>query len=146
MVVSLVIEPAAPSVRRRWLAAWLGAAAIGVGNGILRESTYGQRVGEGLAHQLSTATAIGAFSAYFLALQRVWPIASDREARQIGAAWVALTVAFEFGFGRAVAKQSWQQLLADYNLAKGRSWPLVVGWLAAGPAVTRRWRARSTSS
>jgi hypothetical protein len=46
-----------------------------------------------------------------------------------------MTVGFEFAFGRLVAKQSWQDLLADYNLARGRTWPLVLAWIAAGPAV-----------
>lgn len=135
-------ELATPPVRGRWLAAWLGAAAIGVGNGILRERTYGQRVGEGAAHQLSTATALAAFTAYFVALQRLWPIPTGSEARRVGSAWVVLTVGFEFGFGRAVARQSWDQLLADYNLSRGRTWPLVVAWLGVGPAVTRRWQLR----
>ena len=35
--------------------------------------------------------------------------------------WLGLTLAFEFGFGRLVAKQSWEQLLADYNVAAGRT-------------------------
>ena len=67
-------------------------------------------------------------------------IASGRQARRIGAVWVALTVAFEFGFGRRVAKKRWSELLADYNLAKGRTWVLVLLWLAAGPDVIRRIR------
>jgi hypothetical protein len=39
--------------------------------------------------------------------------------------------------GRAVAKTSWQDLLADYNLAEGRTWPLVLAWIALGPAIVR---------
>ena len=122
----------------RWLAAWLGGAGIGVANGVLRERTYGRRVHPAVAHQVSTATAIAAFGAYFCVLQRIWPIPSEREAHQIGAVWLALTISFEFGFGHLVARQSWDELLADYNLAEGRTWPLVLVWLAAGPAVTRR--------
>jgi hypothetical protein len=57
--------------------------------------------------------------------------------------WLGLTLAFEFGFGRLVAKQSWEQLLADYNVAAGRTWPLVLAWLATGPELTRRY-IRST--
>lgn len=49
-----------------------------------------------------------------------------------------LTVAFEFGFGRLVAKQSWHELLGDYDLRRGRTWPLVLAWIAVGPAVVRR--------
>lgn len=54
-----------------------------------------------------------------------------------------LTICFEFAFGRLVARLSWRELLADYDLAHGRTWPLVVAWLAAGPEVTRSLAART---
>ena len=136
--------PAARSapVAGRWLVAWPGAALIGVANGVAREATYGKAVSEHRAHQLSAVTAIGAFAAYFSVLQRRWPIPTAGGARKIGAVWLCLTVAFEFGFGRLVAKQSWHELLSDYNLARRRTWPLVLAWIAAGPAVTRRLQDR----
>ncbi len=71
----------------RWIAAWLGGAVIGVVNGVLRESTYGRRSSENVAHQISVGTAIVAFAGYFSVLQRAWPIASGRQARRIGAVW-----------------------------------------------------------
>jgi hypothetical protein len=70
-----------------------------------------------------------------MALQRRWPLRTHSEAVRVGTAWVALTVAFEFSFGRLVARQSWEELLRDYDLAHGRTWPLVLAWIAAGPAV-----------
>ena len=60
----------------------------------------------------------------------------------MGAGWLALTGAFEFAFGRLVAKQSWEDLLADYDVTVGRTWPFVLAWIAAGPAVVRALRAR----
>ena len=130
--------------RRAWLLAWPGGALIGVGNGILREATYGRRVSERPAHQLSGATAIAAFALYFSALEARWPLRDTREAVEVGAGWLALTVAFEFGFGRLVAKQSWEELLSDYDVAEGRTWPLVLAWIAAGPAAVRALRASAT--
>ncbi len=143
--------------------AWLGGPVIGIVNGVARDTTYGTRIGEqaaheqgqpvlaescpppsGAAHQLSTATGVAAFAAYFLLLQRRWPIRREREAARIGRVWLALTVLFEFGFGRLVAKKSWQELLGDYNLAAGRTWPLLLAWLAVGPAVVRRSRPERT--
>src|SRR5918997_1781576 len=56
----------------------------------------------------------------------------------VGAFWLVLTVLFEFGFGRGVDGKSWSDLLADYNLAEGRLWPLVLAWLALGPFALRR--------
>lgn len=128
---------------RRWILAWPGGVLIGIGNGIAREATYGKVLSEAAAHQVSTITAIGAFAAYFDLLERRYPLATAREAAQVGLAWLGLTVAFEFGFGRAVAKQSWSQLLADYNLAAGRTWALVLAWIGLGPSVMRARRARA---
>ena len=110
---------------------------IGVVNGVAREATLGKRFDERTAHQLSTLTAIAAFTGYFASLQRRWPLASTRDALKVGGAWLVLTIGFEFVFGRLVARQSWSELVADYNLARGRTWPLVLAWIAVGPAVTR---------
>jgi hypothetical protein len=118
-----------------WLTAWLGAAGIGVANGIAREVTYGRLVSERTANQISGGTAIAAFGLYFAALQRRWPLRDTGEALGVGAAWVAMTVSFEFGFGRLVARQSWDELLADYDVREGRTWPLVLAWIAVGPAI-----------
>jgi hypothetical protein len=85
---------------------------------------------------------MGAFAAYFGILQRRWPLATTREALGVGAGWLALTIAFEFGFGRLVAGQTWEELTADYNVAKGRTWPLVLVWIAVGPATVRKLAGR----
>ena len=126
---------------RIWLVAWLGGPLIGIANGTLREVAYKDRVGELTAHQLSTASAIALFAGYFEWLARRHPLASTREALEVGTAWLALTVAFEFGFGRGVAHTSMDELLADYDLRRGRLWPLVLAWIALGPAVVRAHRA-----
>jgi len=129
---------------RRWIKAWAGAALIGITNGIAREKTYGGGLSEQTAHQVSVATAIAAFALYFRVLDERWPIEDDQQARTIGGCWLAMTVAFEFefefGFGRAVAKESWEDLLADYDVARGRLWPMVLAWIGVGPVVTRRLR------
>ena len=79
-------------------------------------------------------------SAYFWVLESRWPLPPSRAAYEIGGAWVAMTVAFEFGFGRLVEGQSWREMLAAYNLAEGRLWPLVLAWIAVGPAAVRGLR------
>ena len=43
-----------------WAAAWLGAAALGVANGVARDTPSGRLVGERAAHHVSTATLLGA--------------------------------------------------------------------------------------
>jgi hypothetical protein len=132
-------RPLSPSrVRWRWLIAWLAGPLIGIVNGTTRELVYKDRVGDLTAHQISTATAIALFAAYFALLQKRWPLPSTRVAREIGGAWLALTVLFEFGFGHYVDGKSWSELVHDYNLADGHVWPLVLLWLTVGPAVVRR--------
>ena len=127
----------------RWTVAWIGGAAIGVANGIARDATYGRRVSQNAARQTSVMTGIAVFAAYFQALQRRWPLAERRDGIRVGGIWLALTVLFEFTFGRLVAKKPWRELLADYNLARGRLWPLVLLWIWTGPEITRLTRKRS---
>ena len=122
---------------RAWIAAWAGGAAIGVVNGALREGSYGKRLPEPAANAVSAASAIGLFTTYFAALQRRWPLRSRSQAAAIGGVWLGLTLCFEFGLGRAMGR-SWQELGAEYDLRRGRLWPLVLVALAAGPEIARR--------
>lgn len=134
-------QPTRPADHRsKWMRAWLGGVALGVCNGGLREKVIARRFEEKRANQLSVLTGIAALAGYFSALQRRWPLASNREALRVGAAWAVLTTAFEFGFGRLVAGQSWNELLAAYDLRKGNLWPLMLGWIALGPAAARALR------
>ena len=128
------------SATRAWLAAWPGGALIGVANGVLREATYGKRVGEQPAHRISGITAIAAFGLYFAALQRRWPLASTRESRR-GRRGVAFS---NRRFRVRIRSCSCQAVLggttADYNVARGRTWPFVLAAIAGGPAVLRKLR------
>jgi hypothetical protein len=117
----------------RWIAAWPGGALLGVLNGTARQMLYARRTGDRTAHQLSTATMIALLAAYFVALDRRWPLQTRAWALRVGSAWLALTAMFEFGFGHWVAKEEWSELLADYDLAQGRLWSLVLAWTALGP-------------
>jgi hypothetical protein len=131
--------PMASSARRPWTIAWAGGAALGVVNGTIRQAYAG--IGERRAHQVSTGTLIGALAIYFWALDRRWPTRSLGEALQIGAAWAALTVAFEVALGRyGPERKSWREILEAYDLVRGELWPLVLAWEIAGPAAVRARR------
>jgi hypothetical protein len=123
---------------RRWALAWLGGAVIGTANGIARELTYRKRIGELRAHQLSSVTAVSLFSAYFTALERRWPIATRRDALRIGLTWLVLTVAFELGVGRLVAKgrgpSCWPTTTSHAAGSGASCWP---GW-RSGPSRSAR--------
>jgi hypothetical protein len=119
----------------RYVLAWLPMVVIAVFNGILREKTYGKYLSESLAHQLSTLTGILFLGTYIWIVAHLWGFESLTQAWIVGGLWLGLTIAFEFLFGHFVARHSWSELLADYNLRAGRLWPLVLVWVAIAPAL-----------
>lgn len=130
------------SIRRTYLVAWLGGPVIGIVNGAARELLLKGTVSESAARQISTGTAIALFAGYLWILEGRWPIPTNRDALEIGAVWVALTVVFEFSFGHYLDGKSWTELFGDYNVATGHLWPLVPISLGVGPLVIRGLRRR----
>ena len=127
---------------RRWLIAWLGAPALAIVNGAARELVYKEQVGESTANQISVAPLIALLTLYFWFLQRRWPLATTRDAVAVGAAWAAMSVLFEFGFGHYVDGLTWTRLLADYDLSEGRLLLLLWGTICAGPFLLARRQQR----
>ncbi len=123
----------------RYLAAWFLLAVVAVVNGILREITYGKHMSELAAHQVSTLTGILATGIVVALLSRIWPLESAAQAWIVGGAWLLMTVAFEFGFGRYVAGYSWTRLFADYALFDGRLWLPFLAWITVLPWMSYRF-------
>jgi hypothetical protein len=63
------------------------------------------------------------------------------QAFAVGAFWLALTLVFEFGFGRFVQGKPWSDLLDAYTFARGNLWPLVLLVILLSPPVVHRLRA-----
>lgn len=124
----------------RYLFAWLALLVLAVANGALRHLTFGRSLPELRAHQLSTLIGSVVIGLFIWFVVRVWPPKSGRQALAIGLAWLSLTVAFEFTFGRLVAHRSWPELFNDYNLAAGRVWLLFLVWLVFAPYLFLRMR------
>lgn len=116
-----------------YLLAWIPMVLIAMGNGIIRETTYGKSLTELQAHQVSTLTAIILFSFYIWGLTSLFPLTSSFQAINIGFLWLGLTVIFEFTFGHYIAKHSWKKLLTDYNVFAGRMWVIVLLWIMIAP-------------
>ena len=113
----------------------VGAALV---NGTFRALVTQPLLAETAARQLATVLLLGLLFTYQWWLSRRLPIATWQQAVSIGAAWMAMTLVFELGFGRFVEHLSWSTMLADYDVTSGRIWVLVPLWLLAGPAVIRR--------
>lgn len=109
----------------RSILTWISFTPIAILNGIIRETTYKNLVGDFAAHQVSTIPAIIAFIvlAYFM-LRKYINLAKNWQLFFIGFFWFIVTVIFEFSFGYFVDGNSWQSLINDYNLFQGRLWLL----------------------
>lgn len=117
---------------------------LSVVNGAVRDLTYGRRMDELAAHQLSTASGVLILGIVIRAFVRRQPPASGRQAAAIGLLWLCLTVAFEFIFFHYAGGHSWAELLANYNILKGRVWVAVPVWIAVAPYLFFRIHGRKS--
>jgi len=119
------------------LVLWVSFGVVAVAVGAVREKLLVERVGELAAHQIGTLLVCAAIALIVAAaLPRLKPTAL--QALGIGALWVGLTVVLEFGVFHYLAGVSWQRLLADYDLSRGRLWPLVLVTELVSPWAARR--------
>ena len=109
----------------RSILTWVLFTPIAILNGIIRETTYKNLVGDFAAHQISTILAIIAFLilSYFM-LRRHISFATTTQLFLIGLSWFIITIIFEFSFGHFVDGNTWQSLINDYNIFQGRLWIL----------------------
>ena len=121
-----------------YVLAWLPMLFIAVANGVARDLGYKKLTTPLRAHQISTLIGAILFAFYAWVIARRWPLESATQAILVGGIWLLLTITFEFGFGHYVAKHSWTDLAADYDLRHGRVWLLLLLWLFALPTVFYR--------
>jgi len=119
--------------------AWTALPFAAVANGALRDATYGKRMGETASHSLAVAPLAAVVRMWAGLLARRWPLRSRRSALGVGLVWLGLTLAFEFGLGRARGLSA-DEMLADYDVRRGRLWPLALLVVAASPLLAYRRR------
>ena len=105
---------------------------LAVVNGAARDLWYKRYTSELRGHQISTISLIILFGFYIYFVISRLPPNTERQAMYIGLLWLLLTLLFEFGFGLFQGK-SWQLLLSDYNIFKGRIWILILIWTTIAP-------------
>jgi hypothetical protein len=127
------------------LGLWGLLVLVAIINGALREGLLTPNLGDTLGRALSAvilSAAILLVAYLFLSRTSIEYTASDLW--MVGAMWLVLTVVFEFGFGHFVMGHSWEFLMEDYNILKGRIWAVVLIVSAVGPYlmgsfVDNRW-------
>lgn len=124
----------------KYIIAWFVLLFVAVGNGALRDLSYGPYLPELLAQQLSTLIAMVLLGVVIWGFARRYSLESGRQAISIGLLWTAMTVAFEFLFFHFVAGHSWSALFANYKFWQGHLWPILLLWIAMAPYVFFRLR------
>jgi hypothetical protein len=122
------------------LMTWALVALCAVANGAFRAFALQPVFGETVARMISCfmlITILLLISHY--SLNRTELKFSDGELLVIGTIWLALTLLFEFGWGHFIMGRSWEELLVDYDILKGRLWVLVLMFTLLSPLIMGRF-------
>ncbi|SYZ72110.1 conserved membrane hypothetical protein [Candidatus Zixiibacteriota bacterium] len=118
------------------LGIWFIFLIFAIFNGIIRNIFLEPILGGYPAHLIS----VGALAGFVLIVTYIF-IKHSRlripavDLYLIGLLWALITALFEFGFGHYVMGNSWDSLIADYDIARGRLWVLILLCELLAPAV-----------
>jgi hypothetical protein len=112
---------------------WLSLFVVMFANGAIRVLVLQPRLGEDRARQVASLSGVAFVLLVSWLFARASPSARPAQLLWVGMVWLCATVAFEFGFGHYVSGLSWQALLSDYNLLRGRLWSLILISVCLGP-------------
>ena len=119
-------------------ATWAALLAFAVASGAVREKWTARHMGGHLARQVHTLMGCAMNFAAALGLVAATGARPGANLWGLGGAWLAATVCFECVFGRYVLHKPWSELFLDYNIFKGRLWPLFLASLASAPWLAAR--------
>jgi hypothetical protein len=127
----------------RGLAIWLVLILAEIVHGILRAVALVPLVGKFRSDQIGVFT--GSVIILVIAFLTISWIGAKRsfELMLVGFIWLALTVGFEFLFGRHVMGLTWAQLTANYDLAQGGCMPVGLLILLLSPMIGLKLRAKT---
>ena len=124
----------------RILLLWVAIIPMAIANGIFRDAVLVRSLGRKMARTVSGLSLSAVILAWTI-LTITWvPLPSLVQYAGVGLLWLTLTVAFEFFFGRVVAKKSWQELLRAYRFENGDIWPLVLMAVTVSPVAAAALR------
>jgi hypothetical protein len=119
---------------------WLGFLTVAITGGIIREKFLipwlGPLGGRALDTLLVSAIILGLIYAYIGRLTG----ATQGALFRLGIFWTVLTILFECLFGHYVLGASWESIGAEYNILRGRLWPLVLIVTLFGPLFAAKVR------
>ena len=124
---------------------WGLMVVVAILNAVLREGVVTPNLGDTAGRAMGVIILVVAvFVVSYLFLSKTSVDYSGGDLWAMGAIWLVLTIAFEFGFGHFVMGHTWDFLLEDYDLFKGRIWVIVLIADAVGPylmgcLVNGRW-------
>ena len=122
---------------------WVLLLGFAVLNGTVREFVLAPRLGAQAAHVASTLVLCAAIFIVALLFTRWIAPKSRGGALLIGSVWLALTLAFEFLAGHYLFGSSWERLLSEYDLMRGRVWILVLVATLFAPVWAFGWSRAS---
>ncbi|MBL8485675.1 MAG: hypothetical protein JNK22_01040 [Rhodocyclaceae bacterium] len=125
----------------RALAVWLLIVVAESIHGTLRVLFLQPLVGDFPARRLAVFSGMAIIFAISWLGVRWIGARGSRQWLAIGAAWVALIVAFEVGLGRLVMHLSWDRILEDYDPSRGGLMLLGLAVMGLSPWAAARWRA-----
>ena len=123
----------------RALLVWLLFMAAESAQGALRQFLVRPEVEFAIRQGSAVIGALIIFGLTWLCF-RWMRIRTAAGALAVGVLWVALTLAFEVGLGRAIGL-SWSRLLSDYDVTRGGLMPLGLLAMALTPWLVRRLQA-----
>ena len=129
----------------RALLVWFVMMGVEFCHGALRTIFLSPLLGDSLARQLSVIT--GSIILVLLAYLFIPWTRAEGTGRllAVGFLWLILTLGFELSFGHYVFGMPWEVVLAEFNLLKGKLFPLGLAVLTLSPIIAARWRARRSA-
>lgn len=124
----------------RALGVWLLLLGAAILNGTFRQAVLVPMMGEPAGHVVSTLSLSAIIFGLGWLIAGWLDLVSSGEAWLVGGLWLGATIAFEFLGGHFLFGAPWSKLLADYNLAQGRVWIVVLMVTTLTPTIVFRMR------